>query len=58
MAAILLYGRYPFKTSSPAPVDRFGQACFVVLGTRLTVCSNDNPGLILTYFKTRSNFAT
>ena len=50
---------YMVKTlqkSSPEPVDPFPRN-FVCRGLQpIIICSNDDPGLTLTYFTTRSNF--
>ena len=55
MAAIPIYGKN-FKKSSPEPKDRILKFCMQhrVL-EYYQVCSNDDPGLTMTYFTARSN---
>ena len=58
IAATPIYSKNPLK-SSQDPVDRFPQNlvhCMYHRGLLPTiVCTNDDPGLTLTYFETRSN---
>ena len=59
MAAMPIYGKILQKSSFPQPAGRFPRnfvcsiedSCMPII-----VCSNDDPGLTLTYFSARSNF--
>ena len=56
MAAMLMYSKKPFKNLQNLPTD-FHETWYVVSGLLpIIICSNDDPGLTLTYFKARSNF--
>ena len=54
MAATPIYGKNPKKSSSAEPAGRFplNLVCSII------VCSNDDPGVTLTYFTARSNLVT
>ena len=59
MVATPIYGKTLQKSSSPEPVDRFPRNLVCSIGDQpIIVCSNDDPGLTLTYFTARSNFVT
>ena len=48
------------KKSSPEPAGYFHETWYVASGTpaSVIVCSNDDPGVTLTYFTARSNLVT
>ena len=60
MAATAIYGKNPSKIF----FSRTGGPIFMKLGIKhrglqpIIVCSNDDPGLTLTYFRARSNLVT
>ena len=59
MAAMSINGKNPsniFSRSSGPILTKLGMTHRVLL--LITVCSNDDPGLIFTYFTARSNFVT
>ena len=56
MAAMPIYGKKPFKDFLPwNQWNNFNEAWGLLA---IKVCSNYYPGLTLTYFTARSNFAT
>ena len=60
MATLPIYGKNPSKSCSPELGDRFPRNLVCCIGDFLLIiiCSNDDPGLALTYLTTRSNFVT
>ena len=56
MAAMPIYGKKNFQKSSLELLGRFPRN--LVWGTRANHCSNDDPGMTLTYFRPRSNLVT
>ena len=60
MASMPIYGKIHLKKNSMQPVELFrGILDMKHQGLQLIiVCSNNNPGLTLSYFLARSNFAT
>ena len=59
MTATPIYVKTLQKSFSPEPAD-FHETWYVALGTPqpIIVCSNDDPGVTLTYFTARSNLVT
>ena len=58
MAAMPIYGKNPSK-SSPEPASPFPRNLVCSIGDSCpSVCSNDDPGVTLTYFTASSNFVT
>ena len=56
MAAMPIYGKNLKKSSSPEPKGRWPWNLLCNMGLEYyQVCSNDDPGLTLTYFMARSN---
>ena len=59
MAATPIYGKNPSKIFSETDGPISMKLGFKHLGLLpITVCSNDNPGVTLTYFMARSNLVT
>ena len=58
MTATPIYRRNPSKIFFPEPVGLFPRnlVCSIGDSSPIIVCSNDDSGLILTYFTARSNF--
>ena len=58
MATMPMYGKIPYK-SSPKPASRFPRnlVCSIRDSSPSNFCSNDDPGVTLTYFTARSNLA-
>ena len=51
-----IYGKKLHKSSSPEPVGRFPRNLVCIIeDLPIIVCTNDDPGVNLTYFTTRSN---
>ena len=59
MATTPIYGK-TLQKSSPEPVGGFpgNLVCSIGDSGPIRVCSNDDPGLTLTYFTARSNLVT
>ena len=59
MAAMPIYGKNTSKSFSPEPAGRFSrfhETWYVASGLQpIIVCSNDDPGVTLSYFTSRSN---
>ena len=56
MASMPIYGKNLKKSSFPEPKGNDLETWYAASGARvLPSCSNDDPGLILTYFTARSN---
>ena len=59
MAATPIYGKNPSKIFSGTGGPISTKLCMLHRGLQpIIVCSNDDPGVTLTYFRTRSNFVT
>ena len=57
MAAMPIYGTH-FKIVFLGTSGQISMKLSICEAAHLYFCSNDNPGLILSYFTARSNFAT
>ena len=55
MAAMLIYGKNPSKSSSPEPAGRFSRNLVCSIGDSSPSWFKDDPGVTLTYFTARSN---
>ena len=55
-----IYGKNTLKLSYPEPAGHFPRnlECSIMDSCPVIGCSNDVPGVTLTYFVTRSNYVT
>ena len=57
MAAMPIYGKNPSKSPEPAGPFPRNLVCSI-WDSCPSVCSNDDPGVTLTFYTARSNFVT